>query len=91
MADGRWQALDAATLAWYASSVSELTIARQAIAHRGRRLEYFTIVKDPRRLNRFRGGSRCTEHLACRFREALLHRGYIWCHIALEDVRWRQC
>ncbi len=31
-------------IAWYASSMSELTIARQAIAHRGRRLEYFTIV-----------------------------------------------
>jgi divalent metal cation (Fe/Co/Zn/Cd) transporter len=31
-------------IAWYASSVSESTIARQAIAHRGRRLEYFTIV-----------------------------------------------
>src|SRR6266851_8646948 len=33
-----------AMIAWYASSMSELTIARQAIAHRGRRLEYFTIV-----------------------------------------------
>ena len=31
-------------IAWYARSMSELTIARQAIAHRGRRLEYFTIV-----------------------------------------------
>ena len=30
--------------AWYASSMGELTIARQAIAHRGRRLEYFTIA-----------------------------------------------
>jgi divalent metal cation (Fe/Co/Zn/Cd) transporter len=30
--------------AWYASSISELTITRQAIAHRGRRLEYFTIA-----------------------------------------------
>lgn len=29
---------------WYAPSVNELTIARQAIAHRGKRLEYFTIV-----------------------------------------------
>jgi divalent metal cation (Fe/Co/Zn/Cd) transporter len=31
-------------IAWYASSMSELMIARQAIAHRGRRLEYFTIA-----------------------------------------------
>ena len=31
-------------IAWYACSMSELTIARQAIAHRGKRLEYFTIV-----------------------------------------------
>src|SRR5216684_3979973 len=31
-------------IAWYASSMSELTIARQAIAHRGRRVEYFTIA-----------------------------------------------
>jgi divalent metal cation (Fe/Co/Zn/Cd) transporter len=30
--------------AWYASSMGELTIARQVIAHRGRRLEYFTIA-----------------------------------------------
>jgi len=30
--------------AWYASNMSELTVARQAVAHRGRRLEYFTIV-----------------------------------------------
>jgi divalent metal cation (Fe/Co/Zn/Cd) transporter len=30
--------------AWYASSMGELTIACQAIAHRGRRLEYFTIA-----------------------------------------------
>jgi len=30
--------------AWYASSMSDITIARQAIAHRGRRLEYFTIA-----------------------------------------------
>jgi divalent metal cation (Fe/Co/Zn/Cd) transporter len=30
--------------AWYASIMSELTVARQAVAHRGRRLEYFTIV-----------------------------------------------
>jgi divalent metal cation (Fe/Co/Zn/Cd) transporter len=30
-------------IAWYASSMSELTIARQTIALRGRRLEYFTI------------------------------------------------
>jgi hypothetical protein len=30
--------------AWYASSMSEATIARQTIAHRGRRLEYFTIA-----------------------------------------------
>jgi len=30
--------------AWYASSMGELTIARRAIAHRGRRLEYFTIA-----------------------------------------------
>jgi len=30
--------------AWYASNMSELTGARQAVAHRGRRLEYFTIV-----------------------------------------------
>src|SRR5579859_3065043 len=29
---------------WYASNMSELTVARQAVAHRGRRLEYFTIV-----------------------------------------------
>jgi divalent metal cation (Fe/Co/Zn/Cd) transporter len=29
---------------WYACSMSELTVARQAIAHRGRRLEYFTIA-----------------------------------------------
>src|SRR2546421_2835608 len=29
---------------WYAPSMNELTIARQAIAHRGKRLEYFTIV-----------------------------------------------
>jgi divalent metal cation (Fe/Co/Zn/Cd) transporter len=31
-------------IAWYASNMSEATISRQAIAHRGRRLEYFTIV-----------------------------------------------
>ena len=31
-------------IAWYASNMSEVTISRQAIAHRGRRLEYFTIV-----------------------------------------------
>jgi hypothetical protein len=31
-------------IAWYAPRMSELTIVRQAIAHRGRRLEYFTIV-----------------------------------------------
>src|SRR5437588_12940828 len=31
-------------IAWYASSMSGLTIARQAMAHRGRRLEYFTIA-----------------------------------------------
>jgi divalent metal cation (Fe/Co/Zn/Cd) transporter len=31
-------------IAWYASHMSELTIARQAMAHRGRRLEHFTIV-----------------------------------------------
>jgi divalent metal cation (Fe/Co/Zn/Cd) transporter len=31
-------------IAWYGSNMSELTIARQAMAHRGRRLEYFTIV-----------------------------------------------
>jgi divalent metal cation (Fe/Co/Zn/Cd) transporter len=30
-------------IAWYASIMSELTIARQTIALRGRRLEYFTI------------------------------------------------
>src|SRR5229473_4341251 len=30
--------------AWYASNMGELTVARQAVAHRGRRLEYFTIV-----------------------------------------------
>jgi divalent metal cation (Fe/Co/Zn/Cd) transporter len=30
-------------MAWYASIMSELTIARQTIALRGRRLEYFTI------------------------------------------------
>lgn len=30
--------------AWYASSMSEVTIARRAIAQRGRRLEYFTIA-----------------------------------------------
>jgi len=29
---------------WYAPSMNELTIARQAIADRGKRLEYFTIV-----------------------------------------------
>ena len=29
---------------WYASSMSEVTIARRAIAQRGRRLEYFTIA-----------------------------------------------
>ena len=32
------------TIAWYASSMSEVTIAREAIAHSGRRLEYFTIA-----------------------------------------------
>jgi divalent metal cation (Fe/Co/Zn/Cd) transporter len=31
-------------IAWYASNMDELTVARQAVAHRGRRLEYFTIV-----------------------------------------------
>jgi divalent metal cation (Fe/Co/Zn/Cd) transporter len=31
-------------IAWYPCSMSELTIARQAIAHHGRRLEYFTIA-----------------------------------------------
>jgi divalent metal cation (Fe/Co/Zn/Cd) transporter len=31
-------------IAWYASNMSELTVVRQAMAHRGRRLEYFTIV-----------------------------------------------
>ena len=31
-------------IAWYASTMSEVTIARQALAHRGRRLEYFTIA-----------------------------------------------
>jgi hypothetical protein len=31
-------------IAWYAFNMSALTIARQAMAHRGRRLEYFTIV-----------------------------------------------
>ena len=30
--------------AWYATNMSELTVVRQAGAHRGRRLEYFTIV-----------------------------------------------
>jgi divalent metal cation (Fe/Co/Zn/Cd) transporter len=30
-------------VAWYASSMSQVTIARQTIAHRGKRLEYFTI------------------------------------------------
>ena len=34
----------APSIAWYASSMSDVTIARQAIAHRGRRLEYFTIA-----------------------------------------------
>jgi divalent metal cation (Fe/Co/Zn/Cd) transporter len=29
---------------WYPYTMSELTIARQATAHRGRRLEYFTIA-----------------------------------------------
>jgi hypothetical protein len=28
----------------YAFKMTELTVARQAVAHRGRRLEYFTIV-----------------------------------------------
>src|SRR5579862_4923419 len=32
------------SVACYAVGMSELTIARQAIAHRGRRLEYFTIA-----------------------------------------------
>ena len=36
--------MPSARIAWYACSMSELTIARQAIAHRGRRLEYFTIA-----------------------------------------------
>jgi divalent metal cation (Fe/Co/Zn/Cd) transporter len=31
-------------MAWYACSMTELSIARQAIAHRGRRLEHFTIA-----------------------------------------------
>src|SRR5947199_4410471 len=31
-------------IGWYACSMSELTIPRQTIAHRGKRLEYFTIV-----------------------------------------------
>jgi hypothetical protein len=31
-------------IAWYASSTIELAIARRAIAHRGSRLEYFTIA-----------------------------------------------
>jgi divalent metal cation (Fe/Co/Zn/Cd) transporter len=31
-------------IAWYACSMTELTIVRQAIVHRGRRLEYFTII-----------------------------------------------
>lgn len=33
-----------AMIAWYASSTIELAIARRAIAHRGSRLEYFTIA-----------------------------------------------
>jgi divalent metal cation (Fe/Co/Zn/Cd) transporter len=31
-------------IAWYASNMNQVTIARQTIAHRGRRLEYFTIA-----------------------------------------------
>jgi len=29
---------------WYASNMSELTVAREVVADRGRRLEYFTVV-----------------------------------------------
>lgn len=35
---------DVLFIAWYASSMSDLTIGRQEIARRGRRLEYFTIA-----------------------------------------------
>jgi divalent metal cation (Fe/Co/Zn/Cd) transporter len=31
-------------VAWYAFDMTELTITRQTIAHRGRRLEYFTVA-----------------------------------------------
>ena len=31
-------------MTWYAFNMSELSIRRPALAHRGRRLEYFTIV-----------------------------------------------
>lgn len=35
---------DLLSIAWYASSMSDVTIGRQEIARRGRRLEYFTIA-----------------------------------------------
>jgi hypothetical protein len=34
--------------ACYASHMSEVTVARQAVIHRGRRLEYFTILCNSR-------------------------------------------
>jgi hypothetical protein len=37
----RWMG---SSIPWYPSSMSDMTIARRAIAHRGRRLEYFTIA-----------------------------------------------
>ena len=38
------QPLDRARIACYPVAMSEITIARRAVAHRGRRLEYFTIA-----------------------------------------------
>ena len=38
------QPLDRARIACYPFAMSEMTIARRAVAHRGRRLEYFTIA-----------------------------------------------
>lgn len=37
-------AYDVRSTAWYASSMSDVTIGRQEIASRGRRFEYFTIA-----------------------------------------------
>jgi hypothetical protein len=76
-----------AMIAWYVSSMSELTIARQAIAHRGRLLEYFTIVWN------FLEGLIAIAAVAVSGSISLVgfgidscHRGNVWCQIAEEDV-----